>query len=353
MSALAPLLWRLLFNNAMRRSTWRKLAVQAQNNISIDDSLAMLREQAASRKSPLAALYSHILILRDGGETLDVALAGIASPEELLLIASGQESGNLPETLLMAVDMLEARQKIREAVIGVVAYPLFLMALCVAILLIIALYVMPELVLITDPALWTGMSATLYQISIFTASWKGFAVLLTVMGLLALIGVTLPTWTGPTRRQFDSFPPWSVYRLITGSVWLFTLSTLMRSGMQLTKIIGDSLAMPHITPYLRERLQAFTVQYGTGVNFGEALFNSGMNFPAPEIVDELRTYARLPGFEERLVEISRQWMLDGIAAVQQKAKIFNVICMSIIVALICALGMSIMDMQKQMMQLGG
>lgn len=353
MNGLTALLCRLNFNGELRRRTWRKLAIQAQNNLSIDESLVMLRDQASSRKSPLAALYAHILMLKASGVTLDVALAGVATPEELLLISSGQDSGNLPETLLMAADLLEARQKIHEAVVGVIAYPLFLLTMCLGILLLIALYVMPELTLISDPELWTGMSAVLYQVSMFTASWPGLFTLALLLIFIATVGITLPIWTGPLRRRCDAVPPWSIYRLITGCSWLFTLAILMRSGMQLTKIVGDALAMPHTTPYLRERLEALTVHYGAGVNFGEALFQCGMDFPSAEIVDELRTYARLPGFEERLAEIARQWMTDGIAAIQQKAKTFNLACMLFIVGLICALGMAIMDMQKQLMQLGG
>lgn len=353
MDRLTALSCKLAFNSAVRMRTWKKMSVQMKNGISPDESLSLLRDQAAARKSPLAALYARILSVKKSGHELGTALTGFASPEEILLISSGQSAGRLPESLLMATELLEAKKKIRAAVMGVVTYPLFLLSLCIVILLIIAVQVIPELAALSDPRKWTGMSAALYAVSNFVVSWKGIVSLLAFIALIIGVGVTLPVWTGPIRRNVDGLPPWSMYRLVTGSVWLFTVSTLMRSGLQLSHIMGDMLESSQLTPYLRERVRAIFAQTSAGKNLGDAMFECGMDFPDPEVVDELRTYAALPGFQERLFDISSQWMQGGIEAIQQKSQIFSVLCLLFIVALVCVLGISIMDMQAQMMNYGG
>lgn len=349
-----PLLCRLAFNSAVRRRVWRKLAIQAQNGLDIDTSLSMLRDQAAeSGRSRLAELYDHILTLKGSGETLDVALEGAATPEEIQLIASGQEAGRLPEALLMAVDLQGAKGRIRTAIVGVVAYPLLLLSMCIVFLLIISVQVIPETALISDPAKWTGMSAMLYSLCTFTASWKGAVTLLLLILLGVGIALSLPRWTGLNRRPFEGMPPWSVYRMVVGSVWLFTVATLMKSGLPLTQIMSDMLASSQTTPYLRERIQAIFVQQAAGANLGEAMFNCGMNFPDLEIVDELRTYAKLPDFESQLVLISKQWLDEGLESIESRSKIFGVVCTLFIVVLVCLLGISITEMQSQTMNIGG
>lgn len=348
-----PVFWRLAFSIPVRRSTWRKIAVQSQNNMSLADSLEALRGQAAGSSHFLFAIFSHVLALKDAGATLDEAFAGLATPDELDLIASGQESGKLSEALLMAADILEAKQAIHSSVWEVVAYPLLIFSMVIATLLVISVYAMPELIQLSDPEMWTGFAYGLYVVSKFSASWMGLISMVMLAALIAIIIVTLPTWIGPLRLKVENIPPWSFYRLITGTTWLYSLSILMRSGKQLSTIIDESLRKSHITPYLAERLEAFRLQYGDGVDFGTALFNSEMQYPSPQIINELRTYASLPGFDERLVEISRQWMTDGISLIKTKSKIFTVVCGLAIIALICVLGIAVMDMQKQMMHFGG
>ncbi len=353
MNGMTAIMCRMAFNSSVRRKTWRKLAIQARNGLTIDESLGMLRDKAQSRRSPLATLFDHILLLRAGGQTFDKALDGVASSEEIQLIDSGQRTGKLPEALLMAVDLLEAKEDIRSAVVGVVAYPLFLISLCIVVLLVMSLQVIPELALITDPNRWTGMSASLYAVSSFVSSWKGIVALFIFIALCVVIAVTLPRWTGALRRQAEVLPPWSVYRMVVGSVWLFTIATLMQSGVPLHDIMHTMLQSQQISPYLQERLNAIFIQHSTGRNFGESMFESGMDFPDPDIVDELRTYATLPEFENQLLTIAKQWLTEGIAIIRQRAQIFSILSLLFIVLLVSALGMAIMDMQSQMMSIGG
>jgi type II secretory pathway component PulF len=99
---------------------------------------------------------------------------------------------------------------------------------------------------------------------------------------------------------------------LVGSVWLYTLATMMRSGMQLASVLEYMLSSQNTTPYLLERVRAITDHSRAGRNLGEAMDECGMNFPDAEIVDDMCVYAALPGFHERLYEIARQYMDDGV-----------------------------------------
>lgn len=340
---------RLSFDGATRVRTWKKLAMQAQYGLPLKDSLSTLRDQARRRNPTLAKVFEQVLDHMGSGHHLDTALTGYASPEEIMLIASGQKAGKLPNGLRMAAELLEARRRIVGAVAGALAYPLFLFLLAAAMLGIVALNVMPELAQLSDPGNWTGFARGLYLISAFIGSWGGIVLLAGLIGgCVALVG-TLPLWTGPIRHMADRFPPWSMYRLTVGGVWLFTLSTLMRSGMQLSHILNTMLASENTSPYLRERVRAINNQVGRGENIGEAMYLAGLDFPDRELIDDFRVYAGLPHFKDQLQDFARDWLQDGIIAIQRKARVLNIAFLFLIIGQMLLIALSVMDLQSQLL----
>lgn len=346
--AIQDILARLSFDAATRIRTWKKLAMQAQYGLPLKDSLRNLRDQTRRRNPALANVFGQMLEHMGSGHHLDTALTGYASSEEIMLIASGQKAGKLPDGLRMAAELLEARRKIVGAVAGALTYPLFLFLLASTMLSIVALYVMPELVQLSDPGAWTGFARGLYLISAFIASWGGIALLAGLTGGCVALVATLPLWTGPIRQMADRFPPWSLYRLTVGGVWLFTLSTLMRSGMQLSHILNTMLASENTSPYLRERIQAINNQVSRGENIGEAMYLAGLDFPDRELIDDFRVYAGLPHFKDQLQDFARDWLQDGIAAIQRRARLLNILFLMLIIGQMLMIAMSVMDLQSQL-----
>lgn len=339
---------RLAFDAPTRIRTWKKLAMQAHYGLPLKDSLRALRDQAQRRNLALTRVFDTMLEYMGSGHHLDTALTGYASPEEIMLIASGQKAGKLPDGLRMAAELLEARRKIVGAVSGALAYPLFLFLLASAMLAIVALYVMPELVQLSDPGNWTGFARGLYLISAFIGSWGGVALFAALAGGVLTLILTLPLWTGAARCVADRFPPWSMYRLTVGGVWLFTLSTLMRSGMQLSHILHTMLTSDNTSPYLRERIQAVNNQVGRGENIGDALYLCGLDFPDRELIDDFRIYAGLPHFKDQLQDFARDWLQEGIAVIQRKARLLNVAFLLLIIGQMLLIAMSVMDLQSQL-----
>lgn len=345
---IQKILARLSFDASTRIRTWKKLAMQAHYGLPLKDSLGKLRDQTQRRNPALAGIFGRVLEHMGSGHHLDTALTGFASPEEIMLIASGQKAGKLPDGLRMAAELLEARRQIVGAVAGALAYPLFLFLMALTMLAIVALYVMPELAHLADPQKWTGLARGLYLISAFVGSWGGIVLLAALGGGCVALVATLPLWTGPARKLADRFPPWSMYRLTVGGVWLFTLSTLMRSGMQLSHILNTMLASENTSPYLRERIRAINNQVGRGENIGEALYLAGLDFPDRELIDDFRAYAGLPHFKDQLQELARDWLQEGIAAIQRKARLLNVLFLLLIIGQMLLIAMSVMDLQSQL-----
>ena len=350
---LAEFMARLAFSSTVRQRTWKKLAAQAKHGMSLDQSLRQMQLRATNRRSPTALVYGRVLEYLGLGHNLGVSLADFVTPEEVMLISSGQRSGRFPEGLELAAGLLAARQKIVGAVVSALAYPVFLFGVCILLLGVVSVMVMPKFAMLSDPTKWHGAAASFYKMTSFVASFAGAVTLLVLLGLIATALLTLPIWTGRFRLYVENLPPWSIYRLTVGSVWLYTLSTLMRSGAQLSHIMESMINSEAVSPYLRERILAISIENGHGKNLGDSMYDCGMNFPDQELIDDLRVYAVLPGFHRQMHELATEWMHDGVELVKQQSRIMNLMGIVLITVLICILALAIGSLQSQLLQTGG
>lgn len=123
-------------------------------------SLADLLRAGADMRSALDVLLSRAQgsrvanacrrLLREisAGEALDAAFARTLAPRHgfvAALVAAGEAAGDLPQALRRAGEMLEAAIKLREQLVGALAYPLFVLVSTVAAAGVILLAVVPSL----------------------------------------------------------------------------------------------------------------------------------------------------------------------------------------------------------------
>ncbi|KHK00242.1 Type II secretion inner membrane protein (PulF) [Desulfovibrio sp. TomC] len=287
------------------------------------------------------------------GHNLGASLGDFATPEEIMLISSGQRSGRLPDGLELAAGLLAARQKIVGAVVSALAYPVFLFGVCMLLLGVVSVMVMPKFAMLSDPTKWHGAAAAFYRMTSFVASFSGVITLIVLLAIIATALVTLPAWTGRLRLFVENLPPWSIYRLTVGSVWLYTLATMMRSGIQLSHILESMINSEAVSPYLRERILAISIENGVGKNLGESMYDCGMGFPDQELIDDLRVYAVLPSFHRRMHELATEWMHDGVELVKRQSRLMNLMGIVLITALVSILAMAIGSLQSQLLPTGG
>lgn len=331
LSPTVKILATVWFGADVRMRVWGKLATQIRNRMTLEESLQRLREQAVESRSPLADIYTHIIGTVGQGRTLGDALAGLAGQEEIMLIASAQTSARLAEGLTLAARVLKARGFIRKSLLSSLTGPCMYFAACIAMLAMISVQVMPQLVMVSDPSSWTGASYLLYALSEFVGSWAGALTGICSLAALVAICLSFPLWTGQLRRLADRCIPWSIYRLTVGTVWLYTIATRMQAGHQLSQIL-ENMVKQKSSPYLREIVTAILRHSRHGEDFGSALQASGMDFPSREIVDDLRVYARMPGFQAHIMEIADTWITEGAERVAGYARVIGVVVQLLVLA---------------------
>lgn len=347
---IIKILARLFFSESVRIRFYRKLAAMTRHGVSVSDSISYLEERYAKQHNPLARVLAKVTSRMNSGSKLHEAMRGFIPAEEIMLINSGVNSGKLHESLELSVRLIKARMKIVSSMWEALSYPILLVSAITILLLVLSRYVMPRLSELSNPEQWEGGAMVLYQIAAFIDSTAGTIVFGSTAIALLLALVTIKTWTGKIRVHFDSVPPWSFYRLIIGSLWLFTLSTLMQSGIQLSQAINDMLQTPGSSPWLKERLNSVKAQLNLGKGLGQALDDSGYQFPTRTIIEDLRVYSKLPHFDSQLHLIADEWLDEGMEIIQTQAKIINTGCIIAIIAMLCGVALAITSINQQLGQ---
>lgn len=183
----------------------RQLAVLVQSRVPVTQSLKSLAIQI---KSP--AFKDKILKISqlvEEGSPLSVAFATFPEVFDLFyvsLIKTGEASGRISESLYYLSDHLEREHDIRSQVTGAMIYPLFVIAVLVAIIPLVIFFVMPKLVDLlkqtsVKPPAFTQMMIDFYG---FLANW-GWIILVGFFLLILFIVYYFTTEEG--KKRYDQF----------------------------------------------------------------------------------------------------------------------------------------------------
>jgi type II secretory pathway component PulF len=101
-------------------------------------------------------------------------------------------------------------------------------------------------------------------------------------------------------------------------------------------------------PWLRERLDATLYFVNSGYDLGEALYQSGYQFPDREIVADLRIYATLGNLDESMSRISSEWTKHSLERLRATGDVMKVVGMAMIAATIAWVQLGIIAVQQQL-----
>lgn len=348
---LLPLIAKLEFNGSERQKLWRNLAEIQRYDLSIDDALEKYR--ARLKNNPLLGkVLDAVIAARRDSHQLDIAFATFIPAEECMLIRAGVAT-NLADSLDLCADLIEAKQKIINGLINALAYPVMLLTTFVALLVVIAVFVMPQLAMIGDPEQWGTAARVLFRVSEGLASPVGLGLLVVLVLAFFAALVSLPYWTGPLRLRVENLPPWSFYRIINGSIWMFTVATMMQANISLKFILEDMAKAENMSPWLKERILAIQNAHHDAGALSVTLKNAGMNFPDSVLLDDLESYEGLPSFHRHFYELTKAWLGKSQRRIEQKLKALSGGLICLVGILICSLAVATGSLQQSLSNFGG
>ncbi|AZC39415.1 type II secretion system F family protein [Pseudomonas chlororaphis] len=302
---------------------------------------------------PVSIICNEIAMTVRGGKSLAHSCRSRVPYDEASLIETGEETGNLVQAFRDCVRIIEIRQRIARLVRSVVALPSLTWSLMWALLYVIAFWMVPSMSRRSDPESWTGIPAMLYHISNIVSSY-GVVIVIALLTLILTAVFTLPIFCGLkikpdspawqvqisrilqlARLRLESFPPWSLYKVLHGSIFLLNMSVMLRTGIN--QLDALSILNRSAPPWLRERLDAIHYGVSSGKNFGEALKLAGHQFPDAMAIHYLEVLATRKGFAESMERFANRWLEQTLLRVDAISKfliVMSSVCMGVLMILV-------------------
>jgi len=147
------------------------------------------------------------------------------------------------------------------------------------------------------------------------------------------------------RSKFDSFPPWSIYKIQVSVGWLMSLAAMVSAGVTLPDAIR--MLADNANKYLRDILDRTLHFIANGDNLGAALNNADRNFPEREIIGDLTIYADMTGFDENLTAVANDYLEESVRKMESISNVMNSVGILMVSAIIAWVVLGTFQMQDQ------
>lgn len=218
----------------------RQFSTMINAGVRIKNALNLLARQEAFSKS-FRKIISELVVSIDGGLSLSEAFeqTGAFDPVLTNLMQAGETGGVLDESLSKLSKFYEDSKKLRDEIRSAMAYPIFVSIFAILILMVISLFILPNLFKAFGNMKPGGVVAILINTNDYIAhNWLTVVVFLA----FAFIGGAffMRTPYGVIAKSFvlNLFPPIKkLRRLENSSSFSKTLATLISSGVSITSAV--------------------------------------------------------------------------------------------------------------------
>lgn len=239
-----------------------------------------------------------------------------------------------------AARMLGVDSKIKRAVSTAILGPSILTLMLAGLFVMLGLALFPAFEGISPRTDWPAVSQWIAAIAEFIAGygiWLGAA-----LGVMAvLVAWALPNFSasgtaGRLRQILDRLPPFSFYRLLTGTSFLFTTLEMARAGGTLNPATLEKVAASN-SPYTRAFIDQISARLFKGESFGHAV-SAGGYWPDREL------NAVFGALSDRGADMGRfriyldTWLEAVEATVAMRARGINGLLLALIAATISGAG---------------
>jgi type II secretory pathway component PulF len=333
-------------NAEVRVRVWRKLAHLIKDGISLIESLRLIRKTMSEKSPGYAALSAWIKGIENGRD-LGESVKDWVQAEEYMLVVSGESSGTLPNAMMSIVKGMKAKAQIRSAIVGGLAYPVFLIILAFAFLWILGYKLVPAFTSAVhmDDVEWFGFAKVVIGLSAFVQNWLttlGIA----IVAIAIFFFISLPIWNSSLRTQLDRYAPYAVYRILQGATWLIGMSALIQSGVRIEAAL--ELTARSATPWAKARILATLRGLRAGRLFGEALQETGYEFPSRDVVSDIVVYSGHSGMEDALRKIGDEWLEESVLHIQRMMGILFTASLLFVGSTVLLTVLGVMDLQQQL-----
>lgn len=249
----------------------------------------------------------------------DAIAASLPGSEAMIFHAYGRVDAAM--LFAAAARVAEMRERQIAAVWKALAMPLVLALGLVLMLWAAGGHFIPVIETVSPPEQW-GSGARLFRsISVWlNANTLVFGA--TLLGLAAAVTAAMVAWTGPGRVILDRIAPFSLYRTLTGSAFLFVTMEFLAAGIDVNDRTFEALKRA-ASPYARHRIAAIQWHMARGAGLGRSMVLAGHGFPDPSLVPVVAALDGAPGWERKLARFVERWVGRSDELLRARAALLN------------------------------
>lgn len=242
--------------------------------VSVVSSLSMLAEQTENKTMATAIMNMHDSVQKGENLANSMRKEGIFPSVLISMVAAGEASGNLEGSLVRMAEHFEKDTKLKGMVKKAMIYPIVLLVVAVAVLVIMVVAVIPSFsdMFADMGSELPGLTQALLDLSKFIQGYW-YIIILAVIAIVVAYKVFTSSPNGKRTMATLAMKLPGIGNLNTKSEsarFARTLSTMIASGMTMVEAMNiTSSTMENIL--FREALEESTVQIQRGVNLSDTL----------------------------------------------------------------------------------
>lgn len=343
---------RINFNTDFRVRLYKKLASGMENGIKDIDIIENLQKRYEKKnlKDPIAVALREINKQARSNGNMAMALKPWVTNEEMAIIESGYASGNVPDAMRLAVKIIVSSAYMKSTIKKALTYPALLLVATVGVVWFIGTNVVPSITeSVGNMATWSAQAQSLFSLADFVQSNAFLYGIGSMFVLAILISKTLSSsWNSVglawLRRMLDKLPPWSIYKEVQGASFMISLSSMLASGITmhtaLIRIANNS------SDWTKHRItQIILAQNRGNSDIGDAMHNTGYNFPDYETIEDVRFYQNLDNLEKVLYDIGESNIDRTIDRIQKAAGLINFFALMTMISMVFWIVVGVLGVQ--------
>ena len=255
----------------------------------------------------------------------------VPASEAMIFAAYGRVRANA--LFAGAHRVAELRDRQTAAVREALAVPLLLTFSVLVVLWGAGGYFIPVFAEILPDERWPPLASAFRAVSEWIHAWPHLLAALIAAAALVLRWILL-NWKGRGRELLDRVAPFSIYRTVTGSAFLFVLLEYLAAGLDLNERTFNELKRA-ASPYTRHRIDAIQIAMSQGKGLGAAMMESGHGFPDPALSPVVAALDGVPEWDIKLARFVDRWIRRSEATMKARSAMLNIL-LSIFITVVIA-----------------
>lgn len=309
-----------------RRDFYLMAANFIEDGKPVYDTLQVLeqrwRETGDGRANTLSAMMAAMRGNNGVAKRMGESMTAWAPTMEAMAVDAGEQSGAIEEGLRMSARLADTSVRIRNAVMGELIYPIFLLAALLVGLLAIKNFLIPVFEGISRRAFWPPMASNLGLLA-DNAAVLAIGVVVVIATVAIAFVLTRGRWKGEAREFFDRWiPPWTIHRRVSSAILMACFANFLKAGIPFSSVIAQLMATS--SSWERNQLETMRNRMRQGMRDGDAMATQLFD---EDIRWEIAVYGTTTGFSTALTNLSDRVTSRVITRVVTSASIARFIIM--------------------------